>query len=99
MDRFGPDIVNSMDPVALKELIIGSEEIAKMRGGKKEAAKEEQVTIDFAFATVVSIKPIKKGEKFTKENLWVKRPGIGEILAEEYDSILEKVAKCDIKRG
>ena len=41
MDRNDPDIVNSMDPEALKELIIGSIELAKMRGGKKEAAKEE----------------------------------------------------------
>ena len=96
MDRNGPDIVNSMDPEALKELIIGSIELAKMRGGKKEAAKEEQVTIDFAFATVVTIKPIKKGELFTKENIWVKRPGTGQIKAEEYDALLGKVAKKNI---
>ncbi len=96
MERPGPDIINSMDPIALKELIIGSEEIAKMRGGKKEAAKEEQVTIDFAFATVVTIKPIKKGETFTKENLWVKRPGTGEIRAEGYADLLGKTASKDI---
>ena len=96
MDRIGPDIINSMDPIAMKELIIGADEIAKMRGGKKEAAPEEKVTIDFAFATVVSIKEIKKGEKFTKENLWVKRPGTGEILAEEYKAIISKVAAKDI---
>ena len=41
-----------------------------MRGGTKEAAAEEKVTIDFAFATVVAIKDIKKGDKFTKENLY-----------------------------
>ena len=63
-----------------------------MRGGKKEAATEEKITIDFAFASVVSIKEIKKGEKFTKENLWVKRPGTGQILAEDYKSILGKKA-------
>ena len=40
MDRTGPDIINSMDPIAMKELIIGAAEIAKMRGGKKEAAAE-----------------------------------------------------------
>lgn len=97
MERKGPDIINSMDPIALKELIIGSEEIAKMRGGKKEAAKEEKVTIDFAFATVVTIKEIKKGEVFSKENLWVKRPGTGEILAESYNDILGKVAKRDVE--
>ena len=97
MDRSGPDIINSMDPVALKELIIGSEEIAKMRGGKKEAAKEEQVTIDFAFATVVTIKSIKKGEKLTKENIWVKRPGTGEIKADNYNDILGKIINSDIE--
>ena len=97
MDRSGPDIINSMDPIALKELIIGSEEIAKMRGGKKEAAKEEQVTIDFAFATVVTIKPIKKGEKLTKENIWVKRPGTGEIKADKYNDILGNIINRNIE--
>ncbi|PSM51560.1 sialic acid synthase (N-acetylneuraminic acid synthetase) [Campylobacter blaseri] len=97
MQRKGPDIINSMDPRALKELIEGSKELALMRGGKKEAAKEEQVTIDFAFASVVSIKDIKKGEKFSKENIWVKRPGIGEIKAEFYKDLIGKVCKNDIK--
>lgn len=92
MERPGPDIINSMDPVALKELLIGSKEIFQMRGGKKEAAKEEKVTIDFAFATVVSIKKIRKGEILSEENIWVKRPGTGEILAEHYQSLLGKKA-------
>ncbi|KAB7884534.1 polyhydroxyalkanoate biosynthesis repressor PhaR [Poseidonibacter ostreae] len=96
MERPGPDIINSMDPIALRELIIGSKEIAQMRGGKKEAAKEEQVTIDFAFATVVTIKPIKKGEKLTKENIWVKRPGTGPIKAEHYNNLLGKMVNKDI---
>jgi N-acetylneuraminate synthase len=96
MERIGPDIVNSMDPTYLKELINGSQEIATMRGGEKEAAKEEQPTIDFAFATVVTINPIKKGELFTKENIWVKRPGIGGMLAEKYNDILGKVAANNI---
>jgi len=97
MDRVGPDIANSMDPASLKELIDGSSEIAKMRGGKKEAVKEEKVTIDFAFATVVSISDIKKGDPFTKENIWVKRPGTGEINAESYQDILGKASLKDIQ--
>jgi len=97
MDRPGPDIINSMDPIRLKELIIGSEEIAKMRGGEKGAVAEEQPTIDFAFATVVSTQEIKKGEVFSKENLWVKRPGTGEIPASEYDSLLGRKASRDIE--
>lgn len=95
-DREGPDIVNSMDPTELKELINGSNEIMQMRGGIKAAAPEEKVTIDFAFATVVTIAPVKAGEFFTRDNLWVKRPGTGEIPAADFDSILGKRALIDI---
>ena len=94
--RTGPDIVCSMDEKDCSDLIEGSNLIWQMRGGTKEPAKEEKVTIDFAFATVVTIKTIKKGEAFTKENIWVKRPGTGEILAEDFNSILGKKATQDI---
>tara|TARA_R110002049_G_scaffold82349_7_gene209581 strand:+ start:635 stop:1678 length:1044 start_codon:yes stop_codon:yes gene_type:complete len=97
MQRTGPDIVCSMDEAACKELIVSSEEIWMMRGGTKEPAKEEQVTIDFAFATVCTIQPIKKGELFTTENIWVKRPGTGEILAEKFDEVLGTTATRDIE--
>ncbi|QQZ10277.1 N-acetylneuraminate synthase family protein [Heyndrickxia vini] len=89
-DRLGPDIVCSMDPVEMKQLISGSSEIFKMRGGKKEASKEEQSTIDFAFATVVTTKPLKKGDILTRENIWVKRPGTGEIKAEFFEELIGK---------
>jgi sialic acid synthase SpsE len=97
MDRPGPDIVCSMDLQATKELIEGSKIIAQQRGGEKGPAAEEQVTIDFAFATICTIQPIKAGETFTKENIWVKRPGKGGILAEEYNNVLGKTALVDIE--
>lgn len=96
MQRSGPDIVCSMDEKACADLIQSSNEIWQMRGGIKAPAPEEQVTIDFAFATVCSIQPIKKGEKLTKENIWVKRPGTGKILAEHFNDILGKTALRDI---
>lgn len=96
MNRTGPDIVCSMDEQACRELIVSSAEMAQMRGGTKEPAKEEQVTIDFAFATICSIADIKKGETFTKENIWVKRPGTGEILADQFEVVLGKTATRDI---
>lgn len=95
-ERKGPDILCSMDTAELKELIKGSSEIFEMRGGIKKAAIEEQVTIDFAFATVVAIKDIKSGDPLTKENIWVKRPGTGEIKAEQFNSLLGKKAKNNI---
>ncbi len=99
MKREGPDIVNSMDPSAARDLILGANTIFEQRGGSKGPVDEEMPTIKFAFASVVSIKDIKKGEVFTKENLWVKRPGTGEILAEDYQSILGKSALNDISSG
>lgn len=96
MDRPGPDIVCSMDPNSLHELIQGSREIFQMRGGKKEAAAEEQVTIDFAFSTVVAIADIEEGQAFTKDNIWVKRPGTGEIQAEHYNDVIGKIATRSI---
>ena len=96
MQRKGPDIVCSMDEQAAKELIVSSNEMWQMRGGTKQPAKEEQVTIDFAFATVCTIASIKKGGILTKENIWVKRPGTGKILAEHFEAILGKKASRDI---
>ena len=99
MYRPGPDIICSMDPISLSELIQCSKEIFKMRGGEKKPLEEEQVTIDFAYATVVAIKDIKKGEEFSEENIWVKRPGTGEIVAEYFEECIGQKAKRDIPCG
>jgi sialic acid synthase SpsE len=96
MDRVGPDIVCSMDERACRELIQQARTLHTELGGTKGPAKEEQVTIDFAFATVVTIAPVKAGELFTMQNLWVKRPGTGEILAESFEAILGRKATRDI---
>ena len=99
MDRPGPDISCSMDGQALRELIEGANILQQERGGVKGPVKEEQPTIDFAYATVVTINSIKKGEVFTKENIWVKRPGTGEILAADYNKVLGKQSKSDIPKN
>lgn len=96
MDRTGPDICCSMDQAALGELLQAAREVPQMLGGEKEPAPEEQVTMDFAFASVVTIRPIKAGEAFTRENVWVKRPGTGEISAERFPEILRTAAAVDI---
>ena len=95
--RVGPDIICSMDEQSCKELIKNSRILKSMLGGKKVPAKEENVTIDFAFATVVSIKNINKGELLSSDNIWVKRPGTGEIKAEDYEGLIGKKAKLDIE--
>lgn len=95
-DRPGPDIVCSMTPEELKLLIEGANEIFKMRGGSKKPLNEEKVTIDFAFATVVTTRDIKKGEVLDESNIWVKRPGTGAIFAKDYHLCLGKLATKDM---
>jgi N-acetylneuraminate synthase len=94
----GPDIPISIIPTELKDLIFGSKAIHEALRGKKEILPEEQPTINFAYACVVTIRDIKKGELFTEENIWVKRPGTGRIKAEYFEEVLNKKAKCDIKK-
>ena len=98
MDRKGPDIINSMDVNACKELIQGSKLMKQLRGGKKGAVEEEQPTINFAYASIVAIKDINKGDKLTMDNIWVKRPGIGPLFAKDFNKTLGKKAKTFIKK-
>lgn len=96
--RIGEDIICSMDEEELRALLIGVKEIFLMRGGKKSKIEEEEVTRKFAFATVVAIQDIAEGEEFTKENTWVKRPGIEGIPAQEWFSLLGKCSSASIKK-
>jgi len=92
----GPDIPISITPSELHDLIQGSAAIHQALGGSKTILKEEQPTIDFAYACIVTIKPIKKGDQFTTKNLWVKRPGTGELKAIHYKNVLGKHATQNI---
>ncbi|MEK7082330.1 MAG: N-acetylneuraminate synthase family protein [Patescibacteria group bacterium] len=91
----GEDIPVSMDPAELKMVIQGSRAIWESRGDYKGPVPEEKPTIDFAFASVVTIAPVAAGERFTMKNLWVKRPGTG-ILARDFSKILGRRARADI---
>lgn len=94
----GPDVPVSIDPDELKQLIIGTKAIYQASGGRKEILAEEQPIIDFAYACVVTTQDIKRGEQFTHDNIWVKRPGTGEIKAVEYENILGRRATQDISK-
>lgn len=94
----GPDVPISMDPSELKGLVEGSKAIHLALGGTKEILTEEQSTIDFAYACVVSTTEINAGEEFNMENIWVKRPGTGEILAKDFESLIGKKAKTNIPK-
>lgn len=99
MSRPGPDIICSMDPVALKDLIEGSRNIFEARGDEKNAVDAEAPTIAFAFASVVVTADLEAGEILSEENLWLRRPGGGDFNASDYDRLVGKRILMPIKRG
>lgn len=99
MARPGPDIVCSMDPAALTDLIEGSRVIWSARGGEKTAVAAEAPTIAFAFASVVATRDIAAGEPLSEDNIWVKRPGGGDFSASDFDALIGRTALADIRGG
>jgi N-acetylneuraminate synthase len=94
----GPDVSISITPAELRELIVGSRAVFEALGGEKNILPEEQPTIDFAYASVVTTLSVRAGETFTRDNLWVKRPGTGEIHATRYEEVLGRVAQRDVAK-
>ena len=88
-----------MDKNQLKELISASKLISDSLKGKKEPIKEEKVTMNFAFSSVVSKRFIKKGETFNEKNICLKRPGNGDFLAKDFKKIIGKKSKSDIQNN
>ena len=84
--RKGPDISCSMDKNQLIELIKASKLIPSSLPGKKEFINEELITMNFAFASVVSKTLIKKGSLLNKKNICLKRPGNGDFLSKDFST-------------
>jgi pseudaminic acid synthase len=94
----GVDSAFSLEPAELNALVVETERawqaLGKVTYGPTE---KEKPSLKFRRSIYVS-KDIKAGEKFSKENLRVIRPGYG-LEPKYYDEILTKVAKKDFKKG
>ena len=88
-----------MDPNELKILKESANQIFYSNGSKRVISSIEKITAKFAFSSVVSIKDIMSGEKFSEKNIWVKRPGTGYFKASQFNEILGKKAKRFIPKN
>jgi len=95
----GPDNPISIEPDELADLVKGANAIFQARNGTKRILQIEKPVIDFAYASIVTIKNVKKGEVFSLENIWVKRPGTGSLLAKDLDDVLGKTSQRDLSAG
>lgn len=94
----GPDNPFSIEPHELRELVSGVRAVWQALEGDKQIVEDEKPVIDFAYASVVTISPVKKGELFDSNNVWVKRPGTGDFIGEDLYKVIGKRARRDLPK-
>ncbi len=94
----GPDHRASLEPDELKAMVSAIRNIEKALGnGLKKPSKSEKKNIEVARKSIVAKRDIKKGEKFSEENLTVKRPGNG-ISPMRWDEVVGLIATKNYKK-
>lgn len=91
----GPDHRASLEPHELKAMVEGIRQVEQAMGRSvKTPTLSEAKNMTVARKSLVAAKTIQKGDRFTVENLAVKRPGSG-ISPLYYWDWLGRVAACD----
>jgi N,N'-diacetyllegionaminate synthase len=89
----GPDHKASIEPNVFKKMVLAIRNAEKMLGnGKKTPSKNELKIKKLVRKSIVAKKNIKKGEKFSEENLTTKRPASG-LSPMKYKNFINKISK------
>ena len=84
----GPDHQASLEPAELKAMVQAIRNIEKAIGdGVKRPSPSEFKNISISRKSIVAQKLIKKGERFSEDNLAIKRPGTG-ISPMDWEKVL-----------
>ena len=97
--REGPDISCSMDPSELAFLVQRSREIRTALNNDKERTPAEEAVYRFARASVVADRDLPAGQVIAPDDIWVRRPGSGEIPGYEFDRVVGRTLKRDTRRN
>lgn len=92
----GPDHPHSLDPKSFSTMVSRIREVEKALGdGIKKVEKSEKDTRIIQRRSIFTTKSIKKGEKFTQENIKCLRPFVG-LSAAKFSLVLGKRASRDL---
>ena len=94
--REGPDISCSMDPIELKIIIEKSKEIFIAANNPKKRSKPEEAVYKFARGSIVADKHLVKGTIIKEDDIWARRPGNGEIPANNFDELIGRIVKNEL---
>lgn len=93
-----PDASFSMNPSEFKQMVMDIRQAEKAIGKIQYGPSQQELANVKFRRSVFCVEDIKKGEKLTKENVRVIRPGQG-IAPKYYPEVLGQVALTDIKKG
>lgn len=99
-DMFGPDVVASVTPAELRQLVDGIRFIERMKASpvdKAKAAAELQPLRHIFMKSVVAASDLPAGTVLTREHLLAKKPGTG-IPARELPGLLGRSLKRAVAR-
>jgi len=98
-DRPGPDIICSMDPTELIELIAASKTVHEASQGSKFPVAEEDVTIAFAFASVVATRDLIPGDVIDRSDITLKRPHGGELGPNDFTKLIGRKVLTSVRQN
>ncbi|MDA7523750.1 pseudaminic acid synthase [Akkermansiaceae bacterium] len=94
----GPDSSFSLEPSEFREMVEAVRTAEKAIGKvayARTAAEEKSVACR---TSIFVVKPIEAGEKLTRENIRIIRPGQG-LAPKYFDAVVGRIAKSDLGRG
>ncbi len=92
----GPDHPHSLDPKSFSTMVARIREVEKAFGdGIKKIEKSEKDTRIIQRRSIFTIKSVKKGERFTEENIKCLRPFVG-LSASKFSSVIGKRSTRDL---
>ncbi len=99
-DMFGPDVVASVTPTELKQLVDGVRFVERMAANPLNKVDVDPATAPMRaifFKSVVPLADLAAGHKLTRENLGLKKPGTG-IPAAQFEAIIGRTLKRAVKK-
>jgi N-acetylneuraminate synthase len=97
--RVGPDISCSMDPAELRYLIDRSKEIHIALHNPKQRSAPEEAVYRFARGSIVADRDLVAGTILAESDIWARRPGSGEIPADQFDGLIGRCINRDLVRN
>ena len=94
----GPDHKASATPAELQQLVKAVKFVPAILGKPiKRPSRSELPYLPLIRKSVVAARDIAKGEKFTRKNLAIKRPGTG-LAPRYFDALIGRIAKRDLPK-